>query len=86
MVNGPPKNESRQILSKSQNLAEPTNGSRSLRFCVCRSQICFSITSLHFFVSGSDLPFATPKVLGLIIISVKVDRDFVEVLYVGEEK
>ena len=46
----------------------------SLRFCVCRSQICFSIKSLRFFVSGSDfktpvsasrwvsdLPFATPK-------------------------
>ena len=53
VVNGPPKN-SRQILSKSRNLAEPTNGSRSLRFCVCRSHICFSIKSLHFFVSGSD--------------------------------
>ena len=52
-----------------------TNGSRSLRFCVCRSHICLTaIDSLHFFVSGSDfkkpvsasrrvsdLPFATPK-------------------------
>ena len=68
--------DSRQILSKSRNLAEPTNGSRSLRFCVCQSQICFSIKSLHFFVSGSDfkmpvsasrrvsdLAFATPSSL-----------------------
>ena len=47
VVNGPLKNEkSRQILSKSRNLAQPTNGSRSLRFCVCRSHICFSIKSL----------------------------------------
>ena len=57
----------------SRNLAQTTNGSRSLRFCVCRSHICFSIKSLHFFVSGSDfrkpvstsrrvsdLPFAAP--------------------------
>ena len=74
MVNGPLKNEkSRQILPKSQNLTEPTNGSWSLRFCVCESHICFSIKS-HFSISGldfkmpvsasrlvSDLPFATPK-------------------------
>ena len=40
VVNGPLKNEkSRQILSKSRNLAQPTNGSRSLRFCVCRSRV-----------------------------------------------
>ena len=46
--------ESRQILPKSQNLAELSNGFRSPRFCVCRSHICFSIKSLHSFVSGSD--------------------------------
>ena len=69
------KNEkSRQILPKSQNLAQPTNGSCSLRFCVCRSYICFSIKSLKFSVSVSDfkmsvsasrrvsdLPFTTPN-------------------------
>ena len=55
VVNSPLKNEkSRQILPKSRNLAQPTNGSQSLRFCVCRSHICFSIKSLHFFVSGLD--------------------------------
>ena len=53
-MNGPPKNESRQILPKSRNLAQPANGSRSLRFCVCRSHICFSIKSLNFSVSISD--------------------------------
>ena len=66
--------ESQQILSKSRNLTEPTNGSRSLRFCACRSHICFSIKTLHFLVLGSDfkmpvsaslrvsdLPFATPS-------------------------
>ena len=46
--------KSRQILPKSRNLAQPTNGSQSLRFCVYRSHICFSIKSLHFFISGSD--------------------------------
>ena len=46
--------ESRQILPKSRNLAELSNGSRILRFCVCRSHICFPIKSLHFFISGSD--------------------------------
>ena len=55
VVNSPLKNEkSWQILPKSRNLAQPTNGSQSLRFCVCRSHICFSIKSLHFFVSGLD--------------------------------
>ena len=54
-MNGPLKNEkSRQILPKSRNLTQPTNGSRSLRFCVCRPHICLSIKSLHFFVSASD--------------------------------
>ena len=44
VVTGPPKNEkSRPMLPKSRNLAQPTNGSRSLRFCVCLSHICFSI-------------------------------------------
>ena len=75
MANGPLKNEkSRQILPKSRNLTQPTNGSWSLRFCVCQSHIFFSIKSLHFFVSDldfmtpvsvsrqvSDLPFATPS-------------------------
>ena len=46
--------KSRQILPKSRNLAQATHGSRSLRFCVCRSHICFSIKLLHFFDSGSD--------------------------------
>ena len=55
VVNGPLKNEkSRQILPKSRNLAQPNNGSQSLRFCVCRSHICFSIKSLNFSVSVSD--------------------------------
>ena len=59
VVNGLLKNgKSRQILIKSRNLAQPPKGFRSLRFCVCRSHICFSIKSLHFFVSGSD--FKTP--------------------------
>ena len=75
MVNGPLKNKksARKILPKSRNLAQPGNGSRSLRFCVCRSHICFSIKSLNFSVSVSDfkvpasasrrvsdLSFATP--------------------------
>ena len=59
--------------TQSQNLTQPANGSRSLRFCICRSHICFSIKSLNFSVSVSDfkmpvsasrpvtdLPFATP--------------------------
>ena len=55
VVNGPLKSvESRQVLPKSGNLAKPTNGSRSLRFCICRSHICFSIKSLHFFILGLD--------------------------------
>ena len=76
-MNGPLKNEkSRQILLKSRNLAQPTIGSRILRFCVCRSHICFSIKSLNFSVSVSDfkmpvsasrrvsdLPFATPTLM-----------------------
>ena len=66
--------ESRQILPKSRSLAQPTNGSRSLRFYVCRSHFRFSIKSLHFFVSVSDFkmpvsasrrvtdsPFTTPN-------------------------
>ena len=70
------ENESRQILPKSRNFAQLTNGSRSLRFCVCRSHISFSIKSLNFFVSGldfrmpdlasqrvSDLPFASPHMI-----------------------
>ena len=75
VVNGPLKNEtSRQILPKSRNLAQPINGSRSLRFCVCRSHICFSIKSLQVFILDldfkmpvlasrrvSDLAFATPS-------------------------
>ena len=74
VVNSPMKNEkSRQILPKSRNLAQPSNGSRSFRFCVSRSHICFSIKSLKFSVSVSDFkipvsasrrvsdfPFATP--------------------------
>ena len=76
MVNGPLKNEKfQQILPKSWKITQLTNGSRSLRFCVCRSNICFSIKSLHFFVLGwdfkmpvsasrrvSDLPFATHSI------------------------
>ena len=55
--NGPLQNEkSQQILPKSRNLAQPSNGSRSLRFCACRSHICFSIKSLNFSVSVSDSP------------------------------
>ena len=54
-VNGPLKNEkSRQILPKSRNLTQPTYGSWSLRFCVCRSHICFSIKSLNLSISVSD--------------------------------
>ena len=81
VVNGPPK-KSQQILSNSQNLLEFTNGSWSLRFCVCRSHTCFSVKSLHFFVSGSDfkmpvsasrrvldLPFATPHVISESFLS-----------------
>ena len=73
-MNGPLKNDkSRQILPKSRNLAQPTNGSRSLRFCVCWSHICYYIKSQHFYASASnfkmlvsasrrvsDLPFSTP--------------------------
>ena len=55
VVNDPLKNEkSQQILPKSRNIAQPPKGSRSLRFCICQSHICFSIKSLHFFVLGSD--------------------------------
>ena len=75
MVSGPLKNKkSLQILLKSWNLAEPSNGSQSLKFCVCWSHICFSIKSLNFSISVSDfkvpvsasqqvsdLPFATPQ-------------------------
>ena len=74
VVNNPLKNKkSLQILPKSWNLAQPTNGSQSLRFCFCRSHICFSIKSQHFSVLASDfkipvsvswwvsdLPFSTP--------------------------
>ena len=56
VVNGPLKNEkSQQFLPKSRNLAQPTNGSRSLKFCICRSHICFSIKSINFSISVSDL-------------------------------
>ena len=75
VVNGPLKNKkSWQILPKSRNLAQPTNGSRSFRFCICQSHICFSIKLLNFSVSVSylkmpvsasrqvlDLPSATPS-------------------------
>ena len=51
VVNGPLKNEkSRQILSKSQNLAQPTNGSRSLRF-VSVGHI-FAFLSSHYTFSS----------------------------------
>ena len=80
VVNGPLKNEkTRQILPKSRNLAQPTNGpnvSQSLRFCAWRSHICFSVKSLSFSGSVSDfkmpvsaprrvsdLPFATPRTI-----------------------
>ena len=67
-VNGPLKNEkSRQILPKSQNLAQLTNGSRSLRFCVCRSHICFSIKSLNFSVLVSDFKMPVSASLGFTI-------------------
>ena len=76
VVNGPLKNEkSQQILPKSRSLAQPSNGSQSLRFCVCWSHICFSIKSLNFSVlvsdfkmpvlasrRVSDLPFASPQI------------------------
>ena len=85
VVNGPLKNKkSRQILPKSRNLAQPSNGSRSLRFCVCRSHICFSIKSLNFSVlvsdfkvpvsaswHFSDLPFTTPNFVGCQVCSTK---------------
>ena len=77
VVNGPLKNRSLGKFEFCPSLgisAQPTSGSRNLRFCVCRSHICFSIKSLvTLFVSGSDfkmpvsaswrvsdLPFATP--------------------------
>ena len=89
-MSGPLKNEkSRQILPKSRNLAQPTIGSRILRFCVCRPHICFSIKSLNFSVSVSDfkmpvsasrrvsdLPFATPiYVLTAQLVKCGVLRD-----------
>ena len=54
VVNGPLKNEkSQQILLKSRNLAQPTNGSQSLRFCVCQSQkncmLFYQVTKLFCF-------------------------------------
>ena len=58
VVNGPLKNEkSRQILPKSRNLA-------SLRFCVCRSHICFSIKSINFSVSVWDFKMPVSASLG----------------------
>ena len=68
VVNGPLKNEkSRKFypsLGISHNLLK---GLGISDFGVCWPHICFSIKSLHFFVSGSDfktpvsnLPFATP--------------------------
>ena len=48
VVNGLLKNEkSRQILPKSRNLAQPTNGSRSLTFRICRSHILYAFLSSH---------------------------------------
>ena len=68
VVNSPLKNEkSRQILLKSRNLAQPTNGSRNIRFCVYRSHICFSIKSLHFFISDSDFKMPISASLGFTI-------------------
>ena len=68
VVNGPLKNKkSRQILPKSRNLAQPSNGSRGLRFCVCRSYKCFSIKSLNFSVSVSD--FKVSESLGFTMNS-----------------
>ena len=70
VVNGPLKSEkSRQnSIPKSRNLAQPTNGSRSLRFCVCRSHICFSIKSLKFSVSAvSDFKMPVSASLGFTI-------------------
>ena len=40
------------------------NGSRSLRFCICRTHSCFSIKSLHFLVSGSDFKTQVSVSLG----------------------
>ena len=68
VVNSPMKNEkSRQILPKSRNLAQPSNGSRSFRFCVSRSHICFSIKSLKFSVSVSDFKIPVSASLGFTI-------------------
>ena len=68
VVNGPLKNEkSWQILPKSRNLAQPTNGSQSFRFCVCWSHICFSIKSLNFSVSVSDFKMPVSASLGFTI-------------------
>ena len=43
-MNGPLENEkSQQILPKSRNLTQPTQGSWSLTVCICRSHVCFSM-------------------------------------------
>ena len=68
VVNGPLKNEkSRQILPKSRSITQPSNGSRSLRFCVCWSHIYFSIKSLSFSVSVSDFKMPVSASLGFAI-------------------
>ena len=65
VVNGSPKNESRQILPKAWNLAELANGSQSLRFCVCWSHICFSISVSHYtFSSQARILRCQPLCLG----------------------
>ena len=59
---------SQQILPKSWNLAQHSNGSQSLSFCVCQSHICFSIKSLNFSVLVSDFKMpvsASQRVLDL---------------------
>ena len=68
VVNGPPKIESlgKFYPSLVQNLPELSNGSRSLRFCVCWSHICSgSDFKLPVSVSQrvSNLPFATPNII-----------------------
>ena len=68
VMNGPLKiKKSQHTLPKARNLAEPTNGSRSLRFCVCWSHICFSIKSLNFSVSVSDFKVPVSASLGFTI-------------------
>ena len=74
VVNGPLKNEkSWQILFKSRNLTQPTNGSQSLRFCVSLTHLLFyQVATLSILGSDFkmlvltswrilDLSFATPN-------------------------